>query len=57
MSVTIELTADEISFIEDIISDARDGYSDAVGELDAAEEVVTACDKVLEALNTPKEGL
>lgn len=50
MTISIELTADEISFIKDIVSDARDGYSDAVGELDNAEEVVTACDKVLKAL-------
>ena len=50
MTISIELTADEISFIKDIVSDARDGYSDATGELDGAEEVVTACDKVLKAL-------
>lgn len=46
MTVSIELTPDEVSFIEDIISEARDDYSDAID----GEEVVTACDKVLKAL-------
>ena len=50
MTVTIELTADEISFIKDIVSEAHDGYSNATGKLDGAEEVVVACDKVLKAL-------
>lgn len=50
MTISIELTADEISFIKDIVSDARDGYSDAVGERDDAQICYDVCGKVLKAL-------
>ena len=53
MTITIELTADEASFIRDIVSDAHDGYSNAIREPGAPEDaelVVVACDKVLKAL-------
>lgn len=50
MTITIELTAEEASFIEDIVSEARDDYSNVFREIDDADLVVAACDKVLKAL-------
>ena len=46
MHLSIELTAEEAEYLKDIVSGARDDYSTSTCD----DDVIAACDKVLEAL-------
>lgn len=46
MKIELILTADEVSFIKDIVSEAHDDYSTSTCD----DDVIAVCDKVLKAL-------